>query len=83
MNEDIENVVGIMNKLIARDGGKLSLAAYDQGRGIVEVNFMPSANANCETCSFTPEMIQAFLEESLRSHGIQAESVIVSEVPAS
>ncbi len=82
MTQDVENVVSLMNQVIARDGGKLALAKYDQARGLVEVNYSANATPECDTCSFTPEMIQAFLKESLRTHGINAEDVVVNEISA-
>ncbi|MGH3640069.1 MAG: hypothetical protein ACRDUX_13685 [Mycobacterium sp.] len=73
----IEEVIGTMNELVAKDGGLIELSSYLPSAKSIEVNYRVGTNDECVTCLITPEMLQEFLLESFRSHGMDVDAVDV------
>ena len=74
----VEQVITLMNQVVARDGGLITLRSYDPGQAL-EVDYRVEVNEDCPTCTVSGAMLETFLAESLRSHGVAVEKVIVSE----
>lgn len=73
----VELVIDLMNKLVARDGGHVTLNSYDASAKVLEVEYTFEPNEDCLTCTISADMLQTFLAESLRTHGIQIGDLIV------
>jgi hypothetical protein len=73
----IEEVIGTMNELVARDGGVIELSSYLPADKSIQVNYRVGENDECATCLITPEMLKDFLLESFRSHGMDVDEVDV------
>jgi Fe-S cluster biogenesis protein NfuA len=73
----IDEVIGTMNELVARDGGLIELSSYLPSDKSIHVNYRVGQNDECSTCLITPEMLKDFLLESFRSHGMDVDEVDV------
>jgi Fe-S cluster biogenesis protein NfuA len=73
----IKEVLDAMNEVIARDGGLLQLADYDQEQAIVEVVYRNQPADDCEACAITPEMMQDFLLDGFRARDVEVSEVRV------
>jgi Fe-S cluster biogenesis protein NfuA len=75
----VEDVLGKMNAMVAADGGKITMRSYDPGAQVLEVDYTTQVNEDCPTCTVTGDMLKIFLTESLQSHGVPIDEVIVAE----
>jgi Fe-S cluster biogenesis protein NfuA len=75
----VERVIDLMNGMVARDGGRVSLRSYDPVARSLVVDYDTRPNPDCETCSINAETLELFLAESLRSHGIAIDELTVAE----
>lgn len=74
---EVDNVIELMNGMVAKDGGQIALQSYDAPSGTVTVDYKEGVNEECITCAITPEMVNMFLLESFKSHGVPVNEVIV------
>lgn len=76
----VEKVLALMNTMVAKDGGVITLDVFDADAGKMAVDYRMGINEECATCSITPELVQVFLTESLESHGVPNVEVVVKSV---
>ncbi|PWU55413.1 hypothetical protein DLE60_27805 [Micromonospora globispora] len=74
---EINEVVGAMNELVARDGGKVSVLGYEEAAARLQLDYDTGRNAECETCLITPDTLRDFVKEGLRSRGVAVADVVV------
>jgi Fe-S cluster biogenesis protein NfuA len=74
---EINEVIGAMNELVARDGGKVSVLGYEQATARLQLEYDTGMNPDCETCLITPETLRDFVKEGLRSRGVAVTDVDV------
>lgn len=74
----VQEVLDSMNQIVARDGGDIRLLGFDAAAGVLNVAYRMGITPDCETCSIPPEMLQSFLVEGLKAHGVAANEVIVA-----
>jgi Fe-S cluster biogenesis protein NfuA len=79
-NPTVDKVLELMNNMVAKDGGVITLDAFDPDAGTMAVDYRMGINEECATCSITPELVQVFLAESLDSHGVPNVDVVVKSV---
>jgi Fe-S cluster biogenesis protein NfuA len=73
----IHEVLQTMGEVVRSDGGEVSLNSYDPEAGRVVFSYRQAVNDDCSTCAIDADMLQAFLQEALRSHGLEDEEVTV------
>ncbi len=76
----VDEVLRLMNGMVAGDGGRLTLEEYDPDAGAIRVRYEEGVNDECETCAISAEMVQVFLADSLTAHGVQVGEVTVEAV---
>ncbi|GAA4287882.1 NifU family protein [Georgenia daeguensis] len=76
----VQEVLDSMNQIVARDGGDIKLIDFDAAAGVLNVEYRMGVDPDCATCSIPPEMLQSFLVEGLRAHGVTTNEVIVAGV---
>ena len=76
----VQEVVDTLNELVAADGGRLEVQQYQPGDAVLRVDYLMGHNEDCDTCSFTPDLIEAFLLEGLQSRAAGIDEVRVSQV---
>jgi Fe-S cluster biogenesis protein NfuA len=74
---EISEVIGAMNELVARDGGRITVGGYEPATAQLELDYVTGKNAECETCLITPETLRDFVLEGLRSRGVDVADVVV------
>lgn len=77
---EVEKVLELMNAMVAKDGGEITLHSFDANTPALAVDYRMGINEECVTCSITPELVQVFLTESLESHGVPGVDVTVQPV---
>jgi Fe-S cluster biogenesis protein NfuA len=65
----VEDAVFELNNLVAKDGGSLTLLSHSPASGSAQFQYVMAEGEDCDSCAITPEIMQAFLEESLRVRG--------------
>lgn len=73
----IDEVVGHLNEIAANDGGSVLLRSFEPETGQLEVEFDQGTNEECETCAVDANLVHTFLQEGLRSHGVELDEVKV------
>jgi Fe-S cluster biogenesis protein NfuA len=74
---EIHEVIGAMNELVARDGGRVSVLGYEEAAARLQLEYDTGNNADCDTCLITPETLRDFVSEGLRSRGVPVADVVV------
>lgn len=74
---EINEVVGAMNELVARDGGRVTVTGYETAAAQLRLDYVTGSNLECETCLITPETLRDFVLEGLRSRGVAVRDVVV------
>lgn len=75
----VDEVIERINGIVAPDGGRVVLLGSDASEAVVRVRYDMAVNDSCSTCTITPEMLEQFLLESLETHGVQVNRVVVEE----
>jgi Fe-S cluster biogenesis protein NfuA len=78
MSSEVERVIDLINRMVERDNGKVTLRSYDPDARTLTVAYDMTPNPDCETCSIGPETLKAFLAEALSSHGIAVDELSVT-----
>ena len=73
----VDDVIRLMNGMVASDGGELTLDHYDADAQAITVRYAEGVNEECETCAISAEMVKVFLTDSLVAHGVPITSVTV------
>jgi Fe-S cluster biogenesis protein NfuA len=76
-NPSVAEVVELMSNMVASDSGEVSLEAYDERDGTVQLLYRRGVNEHCVTCEITDEMLAIFTEEALRTRGVNVSRVLV------
>lgn len=74
---EIDEVIGAMNELVARDGGTISVLGYEEAAAILNLEYETGSNDECSTCLISPETLSDFVKEGLRSRGVAVTDVVV------
>jgi Fe-S cluster biogenesis protein NfuA len=76
----VDAVVGLMEKMVAADGGTVRIRSFDPTASRLIVDYNKGRNDRCESCVLDPESMRDFLLESLQAHGLVIDEVIVEPV---
>jgi len=77
--EVINEVLGLLEPMVAPDGGSIRLAGFAPENSSLTVDYLRGSNDACSTCVLDGESLKAFIEEGLQTRGVQLTEVIVSE----
>jgi len=77
----VEAVVGLMEKMVSADGGKVRVQSFEPAASRLVVGYFKGRNDHCATCVLDDESLRDFLLESLETHGVRLQEVVV--MPAS
>lgn len=75
----LEEIIQNFNGMVAADGGRVSLVGEAPSDGELRVRYDmgDDSSDDCATCTITPDMLEVFLQESLHTHGIAVDRVVV------
>ncbi|GAA0943790.1 hypothetical protein [Pseudonocardia zijingensis] len=68
---EVRRAVDPIALIVRRDGGSLDVESFDPASGELVVAFRQAADDECTTCTIDEPMVRAFLEEAVRSHGVE------------
>ena len=73
--EPVSEIIEGLERIVAREGGRIALHAISEDGGTVTVKFQEGTNEECKTCLVDRELVHAFLIEGLRTRGLAVEAV--------
>lgn len=79
--QQVQEVVDSFAEIADRDGGSLTLALFDEGAGLVQLNYSQGNAEECTdgSCAIPPTMMENLIREGLRAHGLEIPRVEVAE----
>jgi Fe-S cluster biogenesis protein NfuA len=81
-DEVISEVLGLLEPMVVQDGGSLRVAEFSAERSVLVVDYARGVNEACESCVIDGESLKAFIDEGLRTRGVQLDEITVSESAA-
>lgn len=80
--EVITEVLGLLEPMVASDGGSLRMAGFAPERSALVVDYARGANDACATCVLDAESLEAFIDEGLQARGLHLTDITVQESAA-
>lgn len=77
-NDVITEVLGLLEPMVAPDGGALRIAEFSERDSSLVVVYQQGSGA-CESCVLDGESLKAFIEEGLAVRGVRLAKVRVRE----
>lgn len=78
-DEVIREVLGLLEPMVAPDGGSLRLAEFLPEQSRLTVDYSRGVNEACATCVIDGESLKAFIDEGLQTRGVHLSEITVSE----
>jgi Fe-S cluster biogenesis protein NfuA len=75
----VTEVLGLLEPMVAADGGSLRMAEFAPDRGLLVVDYDKGVNDACATCVLDADSLGAFIDEGLRARGLHLDTVTVTE----
>lgn len=80
--EVINEVLGLLEPMVAPDGGSLRVGEFSPEQSRLTVDYSRGVNDVCATCVIDGDSLRAFIEEGLQIRGLHLSEVTVNESPA-
>jgi Fe-S cluster biogenesis protein NfuA len=77
--EVIAEVLGLLEPMVASDGGSLRMAEFAPERGALVVDYDKGRNDACAACVIDSDSLKAFIDEGLQSRGLHLDDITVTE----
>lgn len=77
--EVINEVLALLEPMVANDGGSLRIATFSESDSRLAVDYDKGVNDACATCVIDAESLQAFIDEGIRARGIELAEIRVIE----
>lgn len=74
-SDEIHRAVDNIGQIVRRDGGVLDFEKFDPATGELVVAFNTAPNDECTTCTIDEATVRMFLEEAVRSQGVELTSL--------
>jgi len=81
--EVINEVLELLEPMVASDGGALRVAEFAPERSALVVDYARGVNDACATCVIDAESLGAFIDEGLQARGVHLTDITVKESAAS
>jgi len=78
-NEVVDEVLGLLEPMVAPDGGSLRVAEFAPERSALVVDYARGVNDACATCVIDGESLKAFIDEGLQTRGLHLADITVKE----
>lgn len=78
-NDVITEVLGLLEPMVAPDGGALRIAEFSDADASLVVDYLRGSGA-CESCVVDGDSLKVFIEEGLAVRGVQFGEVTVREL---
>lgn len=75
----IEEVLALLGPMVATDGGSMRIGEFSEGESRLVVDYTQGVNEACATCVIDAESLKAFVEEGIRSRGVEVADVQIRE----
>ena len=73
----VDQVVGLMGRLVAGDGGSLRVRSFEPEASRLDIEYHQGVNGHCATCVLDDESLQGFIEEALEKRGLRIAEITV------
>lgn len=77
-NDVITEVLGLLEPMVAPDGGALRIAEFSDADASLVVDYQRGSGA-CESCVLDGDSLKAFIEEGLAVRGVRLAEVTVRD----
>jgi Fe-S cluster biogenesis protein NfuA len=77
--EVIAEVLGLLEPMVASDGGSLRMAEFAAERKALVVDYDKGQNDACAACVIDSDSLKAFIDEGLQSRGLHLDDIVVKE----
>lgn len=77
--EVITEVLGLLEPMVASDGGALRIAEFVSESSTLVVDYDKGENDACAACVIDGESLKAFIDEGLQSRGLHLADITVKE----
>lgn len=79
----ISEVLTLLEPMVASDGGSIRMNDYSAEKSRLAVDYLRGTNDACSSCVLDGESLKAFIDEGLRTRGIELSEITVSEIAPS
>ena len=73
----IDSVLKLMEQMVSRDGGTLSIKSYDATADRLVVDYYKGPKGGCELCILDDESLKDFIVEALSTRGVRVGDIVL------